>query len=397
MSTIRAVRHINESRALAALLRQGGMSRADLARELGVTRATASSIVSSLAEIGFVEDETDMSAEREKRTGRPGTMVRLRADHAIFLGADIAIDHISLAAIDMNAKIIAQDRIACDCARLPLDDLCALIGRQICKFTQRLASPDAVQGLNVVVPGPVDQNGNVVRAPLLGWQNVPLRRLLAAHLGSLPVTNLENDANAFAIAEMHRSRRNDLLDAVYLFIEDGVGGCIVNGGNLLRGHDGSAGEMGHIIVGDGGFLASALIKGSLEGYVSRPALLARYQFHGGQAASLVGFLAALANDERSARLAASDWSHYLGRGLATLVSVVNPERIVLGGQAAAVFAHTRAEVQASIRAHLLPGAKVTPIDLSTMGDEAPAFGAALMHHRQFFAIDNALVFGAGAS
>ena len=65
----------------------------------------------------------------------------------------------------------------------------------------------------------------------------------------------------------------------------------------------------------------------------RPALLARrYQFHGGQAASLAGFLAALANDELSARLAASDWSHYLAAVTATLVSVVNPERIVLAAR-----------------------------------------------------------------
>ena len=392
MSMPRAVRHINETRALSVILKRRSLSRADLARELGITRATAGSIVQSLTEAGYIEDDQGNN-DRQKRTGRPGTLVSLRSDHAIFLGAGIGVEHVVLVAIDMKADPIARQFVEADVPRLGFAELAAMVSEAARGLASELRVPEAIQGLNVAVPGPVNFDGVVLRAPLLGWRDVPLKKYLEERLTEIPISNLDNDANAFAIADMHLCGREDKLDAVYLFIDEGVGGCVVSDGTILHGHDGFAGELGHIIVGDAGFAPQTRVKGSLESFIGRSALLSRHRFYGGRVESVGAFIERLRAQEPAARLALDDWAHFLGRGVATLVSAFNPERVILGGGVAAVFPFAREALQASIREHLLEGTPETEIELSPLGIDAPAYGAALIQHRQFFAMDSELLFG----
>lgn len=394
MSMPRAVRHINETRALAALLKRGPMSRADLARYLGITRATASSIISTLTRAGYVEDEPEPDVERRKRTGRPSTLVSLRPEHAIFLGADIAVDRVSFAAIDMRSNIIVLEKSDFDCTKEGYISVSRFVSSGIMRIVSRLSSPQAVKGLCITVPGLVDFGGTVIRAPLLGWKDIPLKKAIQRLLPGINVTTLENDANAFAVENIQSGNRSDKLDAVYVFIDAGVGGCIISNGNILRGHDGYAGEIGHIIVGEEGFSPQRSIKGSLESFISRPALLSRHRFYGGNARSMDEFISLLKDNETAARSALSDWAYFLGRGLATLISILNPERIIFGGDVASVLSFAEADVQASIRQHLLESAHKTIIEISSIGTEAPAIGAALMQHREFFSLDNEILFGA---
>jgi predicted NBD/HSP70 family sugar kinase len=393
MSMPRTVRHINETRALTALLKRGPMSRADLARDLGITRATASSIVQSLSDTGFIYDDPIKPNACNRRTGRPSTLVRLRSDHAIFLGASVGVKHVSFATVDMTGEAISSSDIELDVATLELSALSEIIATNVRRLARSVQNAAAIQGLSLAVPGPVNRDGVVMRAPLLGWTGVPLKRLVQEALPEIPVTNVDNDANAFAIAEMHREGRQDNLDAVYLFVEDGVGGCVVHRGSILLGHDGFAGELGHIIVGEIGFDPRPTIRGSLESFVARSALLARHRSYGGSGDTLRAFIELLGAGETAARLALDDWAIYLGRGLATLVSVFNPERIILGGAVTAVFPFARQAVERNIRENLLHGAPDAPIERAELGSGAPAYGAALIQHKQFFALDEEILFG----
>lgn len=392
MSMPQAVRHINEIRALDVLFRCGPMSRADLARRLGLTRSTASSIVTHLVDAGLVQEAPERTADRGNRTGRPGTDLRLNTHHAVFLGADIGVGHETVIAIGLDASIIVRETKMLDMRHLTpaavIDELVALIRSAIA----RLPSPEAVRGLSVILPGLLTRDGDLMRAPILGWYGVPVLAMLRERLPELQSIVAENDANAFAVAELYRGGQAAPSEALYIFMDAGVGGGLVSNGRILRGHLGYAGEIGHIYAGEGGVAGLATVPGSLESFVGRDAVLARHRFHGGSAAGFDEFLAAVAAGEPSALSTVSDWGRFLGRGLATLTSVLNPETIVLGGPVASLFAYARDKVEISLREHLLPNHPLPRVEQSSLGIEGPAIGAASMLHQSMFSIDESLVF-----
>ena len=392
MSMPHAVRHINKIRTLDALFRTGQMSRSDLARKLGVTRSTASSIVSDLVQERMVIEDEGEPVDRGVRTGRPGVYLRLRGAHSIFLGAEIGVGSLRVVAIDLAAKVVHQRTKLFDLERaIPeavVSELVALIRAVI----HRLPEPNALRGLNVTVPGLLDREGQIFRAPMLRWADVPLLPILRGLLPRISAIEAENDANAFAMAELYRARTSAPGEEIYMFLDAGVGGALMRHGQLLRGYDGFAGEVGHIFVGDEGFVAMGFLPGSLESFVGREAILARCTFHGGMVHSIEEFIAALSAESPSAIATVRDWSQYLGRGLATLTSVFNPARIVLGGPIAALFRFGEPDVMASMRRRLLPSQPLPAVELSPLGAEGPAIGAAAIMHRRMLSFDEDLVF-----
>lgn len=392
MSMPQAVRHINEIRALDALFRGGPMSRADLARKLGLTRSTASSIVGHLVDAGLVRADEVESPDRANRTGRPGTDLRLDTHHAVFIGADIGVGHETVMAIGLDASVILRETRMLDMRRLAptvvIDELVGLIRLAIGK----LPVPDAVRGLSVILPGLLTREGDLMRAPILGWYDIPVLAMLRDRLPELQTIVVENDANAFAVAELYRGGELAPSEALYIFMDAGVGGGLVTNGKILRGHQGYAGEIGHIYAGEEGFAALATVPGSLESFVGRDAVLARHRFHGGAALSFDAFLQALGEGDEAARSTVADWGRFLGRGLATLTSVLNPQTIVLGGPVASLFASAGDKVEASLKRHLLPNHPLPRIEQSLLGMEGPAMGAASMLHQSMFSIDEDLVF-----
>lgn len=392
MSMPRAVRHINQVRALDALFRGGPMSRADLARELGLTRSTASSIVASLVQDGLVREDQSETPERNSRSGRPGTDLSLNPHHAVFIGADIGVGHQTVVAIALDSAVIAEETRVFDMKRMsPGDIVDALVGL-IGAVIARLPFPDAVRGLSVVVPGLLTGEGHVLRAPILGWFGVDIMGLLRARLPGMEPIAAENDGNAFAVAELYRAGRNAPREALYIFMDAGVGGGLVSNGKLLRGGLGYAGEIGHIYAGEEGFAAIATVPGSLESFVGRDAVLARHRFHGGASRSFDEFLDAVEAGEAAALSTVADWGRFLGRGLATLISILNPGVIVLGGPVAALHRHASDTLRRSLERHLLPRHPLPDIVFSPLGIEAPAIGAASMLHQAMFSIDEELVF-----
>ncbi|WP_319413787.1 ROK family transcriptional regulator [uncultured Cohaesibacter sp.] len=384
MTMPKTVRHINEIRTLEALLKHGPMSRADIARTLDVTRATASSLVSSLVEGGFLFEDSDSGEERPNRTGRPSTRVALKPQHAIFLGAYMTVGRITLAAVDLVANVIAVDVMDYEPRLADAAHVAKLMAARIKTFIARLPSPDRINGLNIAVPGLVDLEGTIIRAPMLGWKDISFRPLIQAALPEIEVSVLDNDANAFAFEELYLGKRSELREAIYVFIDDGVGGCLVCNGEILRGFNGYAGEIGHIIVGEEGYFSPTAVKGTLESFVARQAVLARYRSLGGSAASISDFIKDLNEGSEAARATLKDWSYYLGRGIATLTSMLNPECIILGGAVARLYPLSEQDVLKSMRDHLMPKSKEPQIKRSNMGVEAPAIGAARMLHRDFF-------------
>ena len=401
MSMPSAVRHINEVRVLDVVFRHGRVSRANIARELGITRSTASSLVAGLAEEGLLVEDTS-GDDKSAGTGRPGTFVRLNPQHALFLGADIGVGHISVVALDFAGETVARHHFPLEPGRYEAEAVLRQLAAHVDSVVQPLAGSYSVKGVCVTVPGVIDKSGTILRAPFLGWRKVPVLAALTALLPDMPVITAENDANAFAIADGYRAAGGANDTEIYIFLDAGVGGAIMTSGQLLRGHDGYAGEFGHMILGDKGFVQVATLAGSFESFIGRDAILARHRHHGGTAQDIDAFLQQAEAGDPPAIAAMNDWSFYLGRGLAIISSIFNPSKIVLGGPVAALFRLCEDEVLLNIHRNLLDDHPVPTVALSRLGLEGPALGGASMLHRDMLSVDQGRVFrkaqtGAGLS
>jgi predicted NBD/HSP70 family sugar kinase len=392
MTMPRAVRHINEVRILDALYRHGTTTRADLARTLGLMRSTVGNLIVGLIEQGLVTETEVSGSTPGGRTGRPGQLVQLHAGHAAFIGADIGVGHLSVVAIDLLGRPVQSRTVAFEPAFGDVDAAITALARLVSAVLAALPAAQQVPGLCVTVPGLVDHQGVVLRAPLLGWEAVPVQQRLAAQLPWSGLLTSENDANAFAAAELYGRAPQASAEALFVYLDAGVGGGLASQGRLLRGHRGHAGEIGHIHLGEHGFDPHTAVQGSFESYVARRAVLVRYRHHGGTGDSLADLLAALAAGEAAALRTLSEWAWWLGRGLAALTSILDPGRIVLGGPVAALYAPAAQQVLDSMQRHSARPFTAPVVEVSPLGTDACALGGALMLHHAHLSINQRIVY-----
>ena len=234
-------------------------------------------------------------------------------------------------------------------------------------------APDA---LGLGIPGQFDSANGVVRdLPNLPgpWSGFPLRAALESQTG-LPVS-VVNDAQGFTLAESRLGAGRDAHSVVGMALGTGIGGGIVIGDSILTGAHGTAGEIGHqIIAADGRDACSCGNRGCLES-LAKAAVMA--QLAGRDSAEDV-FAAAASGDERAVA-AIAKVADYSGIGIANVLTIVDPEVVVIGGGIAnagdALLEPIRAAV--ALRSRIVPG-KTTVIERGTLGTTAGAVGAALV-------------------
>ncbi|HYD39514.1 MAG TPA: ROK family transcriptional regulator [Anaeromyxobacter sp.] len=386
MATPRSIRYLNEIRALNALLRAGGMSRADLARHLGMNRSSIGFIVEDLLADGLARERAATPGPgAARRSGRPGIVVELDPDGAAFLGVEIGVDHLTVVAVDLSARERVRRTVAYPTRDRPAAAGLARAAALVEEAVGGLRLPRTrLRGVCVAVPALV-RDGVVRNALMLGWRNVPVQALLRRRLGVVPI-RVENDANAFAFGETYAGAAARADTVAFLLVENGAGGGVVIGGQLHRGASGFAGEFGQLPV------AGADGRGHLERHIGKDAVLARYRAHGApRSADLPHLLAALRAREPAALRTAREWGDHLARGLVAITDVLAPGRIVLGGSVAPLFPHVADRVEAAMRGELLEGLPVPRVEVSRLGPEGAAFGGACLLHQSLFAVDEGRV------
>lgn len=243
-----------------------------------------------------------------------------------------------------------------------------------------------VAGLGVGAPGVIEAGkGIVVKSPNLpDWNNFALRSALESAV-RVPVV-LENDANAAALGEQWRGAGRGASSMILLTLGTGVGGGIVLDGKIWRGADGMAGEIGHMTLFPGGRQCTCGNRGCLEMYASARGIIQTYREAGAAGTSHAGgvltsesiYSAAREGDRRAAAVM-RDTGRFLGIGVASLVNIFNPERIVIGGgvrDAWPLFIDT-ARDEVLQRAFETP-AKRAAIVPAELGDDAGMVGASAL-------------------
>jgi len=338
------VRRANLSAIVRELHLRGPLSRSDLVAHTGLTRSAIRALIGELAAGGLISEE---APERLGTPGRPSPVVRPNAEAAVALGLELTVDSIAATLVGFGGAVLESRRIDRPRGHKAVDDVVA----DLVRLVDGLSEPvDRAIGIGVAVAGVVRRSdGFLSTAPNLGWRDVPLRARLARELSTpLPIA-VANEADLGALAEIRRGAAVGLSDILFISGEVGVGGGLIVGGQPLTGVAGYGGEVGHMPVNPDGRRCGCGSVGCWETEVGEEALLRRAgQPAGGGSHAVEAVLREAAAGSSRARAALDHVGSWLGTGLASLVNVFNPERVVLGG----LFSRLHPQVVDALEAEL---------------------------------------------
>ena len=351
----------------------GPLSRADVAVRTQTTRATAARLVDELVAGGLLDEGERLALPRR---GRPATPL-LPGGRIGALGLQVDAGLLAARVLDLRGRVVAErveedDLVGSDPART-----LARLGALTTALLAGLPAGLRLVGGGLALPGLVDVGRELLlRAPNLGWSDVPAVDLLAAHLpdGLRPVLGNEADLAARTVAETAPGRPGPLRDFLYLSGQIGIGGAAVLGGRVMTGSAGWAGEVGHVCVDPEGPACRCGSTGCLEQYAGRHALLAAAGLPLDTPPAEVVARAGDADVRRALDAAA----RALGVAVAGVVNVLDLPAVVLGGHLAALAEPLRPRLEELLGRRVLSARWRRPVVEAVTGPPAAgATGAAL--------------------
>lgn len=256
------------------------------------------------------------------------------------------------------------------------------------KLSEKNIQKEDVAGVGVGAPGPVNGEGIIHKAVNLGWGEMNLKQELTALLDGMRVEG-GNDADVAALGEMWKGGGQGHKDLVAVTLGTGVGGGIIIGGKILTGANGSGGEIGHIHMEDQETEACGCGNhGCLEQYASATGItrLAHRKLQEndkdsvlrqGEVSAKAVFDAVKAGDELAIEIA-QQFGDYLGKGLAVIASIVNPEIFVIGGGVSKAGEVLFEYIRPAFEKTVFHGCRDTLFALATLGNDSGIYGAAKM-------------------
>ena len=352
VATRHTSRAINQQVILNLLLAHEPVSRAQLARRLGMQRSAVSRIVQDLIEAGLVREGLAGEGER----GRKPTLLHLDSRGRCAVAVDVRRTRTFVVLTDLVGHELSPVRSFLT-EREPLE-LISHISTEVLRVLSEHPEAGRCQGVGVAFPGMLDKAGStVVHAPALGWRNVPFKAPLSEALG-LPV-EMENSGKACALAQVWKAGGDHLPGGVvFVSVSDGVGIGLVVGGELLRGRHNVAGEFGHVPLSIEGPPCACGATGCWEAYISNLATLSRYvgkpvlarQPLPPEIESLTveDVVRHAREGDARAMMALHTTARYLGLGLASIVNAFDPDRICIGGEITAGWDLIEAAVRSGL-------------------------------------------------
>lgn len=379
-ATVGEVRQRNRSQALRSIILSGQTSRAELARDCGLSVASVTNLVSELISEGLVMEAGSVASSG----GRPVTLLAPNPSGAYFLGADVGERGVAVELFDLSMNRVDRE-FRGGVAGEQLDAIGHDLDAALDALRER--NPEAwprVVGLGLGLPGIVergDDGTQTLYAQSLGWPAVPVRELVTH---DLPVF-AENGAKTEAMAELWDGAARGVDEALVVLLGRGVGLAIVSDGELAHGLTSSAGEWGHVKIVRDGRACRCGGRGCVEAYLGADAILSSWREAGGQFEGTGwGALGSLLDAEQAGDPAATalveEIVSTLGSALGGLVNLTNPERVVIGGWVGLRLMESLApRIEEATRREALvrPGGQFT-LAACRFGGDTVALGAAMM-------------------
>lgn len=381
--SLESLRAHNRRRVVDALRHRGTASRAEIARLTGLSRSTVSSLVGELQDSGLVIETTragDGGGSQGNQQGRPPVLLTLDRRAGAVVGINFGHRDARVAVADLSRTVLAERvfrGIDVDHEGIAALDVAADLVRQA--LAEAEVPIDRVLAAGLGLSGPIDHKRDLVHrtAILPSWGDISPGAEMERRL-QVPV-HIENDANLGALAEMTQGAAQGHRNVIYLMIASGIGAGVIIGGQVVHGAGGTAGELGHLLIDDAGPICRCGNRGCLETVVAGPAIVDLLKPQHGQDLTLDDVLTLVAQGEPGARRAIEDAGRTVGRALAGLVNVLNPEAIVVGGELAAAGDALLGPVRGAIGRHAIrPAADDVRVVRSELGDRAEVLGALIL-------------------
>jgi predicted NBD/HSP70 family sugar kinase len=362
---------------VAALLRaRGPLTRAELGSAIGLSRATVSATVAQLKHDGWVDEQP--AADGVTGRGRPPTLLRLTKQAGLAVGVDLGRSHARVVLAHLGHEVLAEQALEMDETWRITDALDAVEGLIGDLVAAAGADRAAIVGVGLGLPAPLDASGHSTSTTIPpDWVREDPAHAFAERLG-VPVA-VDNDANLGALAEARwgAGRRSEVL--VYLKASTGIGAGLVLGGRVFRGSTGTAGEIGHVTVDQDGLVCRCGSRGCLEVHVGGRALVAQVAHNAPGISDVHELIAAARDGDLVCARVLADAGETLGVALAGVLNILNPDRIVLGGELGVAGELVLGSLRERLRRHALASAvQSTSIVQGELGERAEALGAVLL-------------------
>jgi len=321
-----------------------GISRIELARELGLTRAAITATINDLQKADLVRE-----VKGKHPNGRRPIVLEINPKRGYVVGVDIGATHITTLLANYSAQVIDEYEKSIDIMEGPekvLDQVCDMIGVLISRSG---VSKEKIHAMGVGVPGPVVVGTGMVSDPPImpGWNRLPIDQHLQSKMG-IPVT-VSNDAELGAVGEWAYGAGRGERNLAYIKVGRGIGAGLLIDGRIYHGATGSAGEIGHITINESGPMCSCGNRGCLEAMAGGNAVAknAIQMVKEGGRSSLSGIKPiesitsrnvideAFRGDLLSQQIMIEAGQH-LGTAIAGLVNIFNPSIVIIGGNMARI-------------------------------------------------------------
>jgi predicted NBD/HSP70 family sugar kinase len=366
---------------------QRSLTRADVMQQTGLSRSTVNQRLDALLASALVVP----SGEGVPTGGRPASRFSFNVDRGVLLVADIGATGMRTALCNLRGEVSAERERAIDVAVGPQRVLAAVDEMFRRLLAEAGRTPAEVHGIGIDVPGPVDfDSGQVVSPPIMsGWDRYDIPGWFAAHYDS-PVL-VDKDVNAMAFGEQ-RSAYPGVRQLLMVKAGTGIGAGMILGGEVYRGADGAAGDIGHIQVpvedADTEPVCRCGNTGCVEAYAGGWALVRDLRAAGHDVSTVDDAVNLIRTGDLGAVRLARRAGRILGRAIADSVSLFNPRVIVIGGQLARIEEQLFAGIRELVYRRSLPLAtRNLQIVASTLDTRAGLVGLALLLADGIFAPD----------
>jgi predicted NBD/HSP70 family sugar kinase len=386
--SLASLREGNRKRVIDALRERGIVSRAEIARITGLSRSTISTIVADLLESGLARERDGQPAE-EAHAGRPPVMVSLDSSAGLALGIDFGHRHLRVAVSDLSHAVLAETWRELDVDHSAEHGLDAAA-----EFVEQVLSEAAVDrsrviGVGMGLPAPIDRATGAVQAAsiLPGWVGVDAAAEASARLGM--TVEVDNDANLGALAELAWGAAKGKSEVAYIKVSSGIGAGLISGGRLHHGVGGTAGEIGHMVLAEGGPVCRCGNRGCLETLASSRSIADLLSASRREQITTRRLLELSAEGDAAAERLIGDAGRAIGVAVANLCNIINPECVIVGGDLSAAGEVLLGPLRETVRRNAIPSAvgdlEVVP---GVLGERAEMLGALALVMREsdrFFA------------
>ncbi|GAB2608281.1 ROK family protein [Pseudactinotalea suaedae] len=355
------------------ILTRSPISRIDIARRTSLSQAAVTKAVTPLVAAGIVIDQAGQPRE-QRRLGRPANPVALVADALVVLGMKVNVDEVIAVATDLQTQVLHSVR-----APLAQHDPATVV-EAIVSLSGQLAdllgpAAQRLAGVGVSVSGDVDGAAGVVReSAIMSWADVDLRTVLRERLG-LPVV-VENDVRALAIAEHWFGVGLGTRSFAIVTIGLGIGSGLHVNGEVVEGSFGVAGELGHLPLASPEAICACGRRGCVEAVAATPAIVARVSAAHGRAVTIGEAVQLAHQGDEAAVEAFRDAAALIGTAIASLVNLIGPELVIIGGEAVRNFDLFDSTLRAAFAEHAFGAAGRSRILVRPHSFEDWARGAA---------------------